>query len=307
MTNSAIRIVFFGNERLATGLPQIQPQLLPNLLTAGYQVSTVVSNNHPLTGTNKRVAEIDELAHQNHIPILAPANPINILDQLKSYHPTVGVLVAYGRIIPQPIIDIFPYGIINLHPSLLPAYRGSTPIEQTILDGVSETGVSIMRLQQTMDTGPILAQKRLPLSGNEQKNDLATKLLTQGSEMIMALLKDINNTTNNFSIQDNNLSTYTKLIKKADGQIDLTHSAINLERQIRAYAGWPGSYTTLAGKDIIITAAHVETLRGKPGTAFMHNRSLGLYAAQDALIIDRLKPAGKREMTGPEFLAGNPI
>ncbi len=297
-------VVFFGNERLSTGLNTITPQVLPALITNGFNVTAVVSNNQ---STTKRVAEVEVLAKANNIQVLCPQNPLDILPTLTSLKPDIGVLVAYGRIVPQSIIELFPYGIINIHPSLLPLYRGSTPVEQVILDEPQKTGVSIMGLTKAMDAGPVYVQSEVILDGSEQKSYLAQHLLTIGADMIMALLKDFNNSLNNFSTQENNLATYTPQIIKADGLIDWGKPAERLEREIRAYLGWPGSYTKLAGKDVIITDASVIESQGIPGTFFKQDKQLGVSTSQGALIINRLKPAGKREMTGQEFLAGNSI
>ena len=307
MTKSNLNVVFFGNERLSTGLSRIRPYVLPSLIEHGYQVTAVVANQESSQRSSQHVLEVEELAIKNQIPFLTPSRPLDILDQLAINDPSIGVLVAYGRIIPQALIDLFPLGIINLHPSLLPTYRGSTPIEQVILDGADNTGVSIMQLSAKMDAGPILLQKEIMLVRNEQKSYLADKLLRLGSELILASLKQVTAYSNKLIIQDESLASYTPQITKSDGLIDWSKSAQQIERQVRAYLGWPGSYAPIAHKDVTIVAAHTIPLSGKAGLTFRYEKHLAVYCGQDALIIDRLKPAGKREMSGQEFLAGNSI
>ncbi len=304
-------IVFFGNERLATGLPPIKPRTLLALIETGYPIAAVVASQSQ--SNTKRELEVDKLATAHNIPVLTPERPEQIIQQLKEYAPSIGILVAYGQIVPQSVIDVFPYGIINLHPSLLPSYRGSTPIEQAILDGVTTTGVSIMGLTAKMDAGPIFSQTLVKLDGNEQKYELAEQLLQVGSAMIIALLEGLFNGPNKLSVQDDTQATYTKRINKSDGIINWNKPAQQIVQEIRAYLGWPGSRTTLAGRDIIITQAHLlaksHLVQGptlQPGRAFKtEDGELAVACNEGVLIIDYLKPAGKGEMIASAFLAGN--
>src|SRR5689334_16640705 len=141
--NKPNKLVFFGNERLATGVSTDAPALR-SLVKAGYDVKAVVASHSEGVSRNKRGLEIVEVAHAYHIPVLIPENLEDVFDDLVKPDAEAGVLVAFGKIIPQKIIDIFPKGIINIHPSLLPVYRGPTPVETAILEGSKETGVSLM-------------------------------------------------------------------------------------------------------------------------------------------------------------------
>jgi methionyl-tRNA formyltransferase len=153
------KIVFFGNERLATGVTTTAPTLQA-LIDAGYEVcALVVAQNQSGASRKARKLEVAEIAEQHGIPVLVPAKLDDIAGQLKDYGAEIGILVAFGKIVPQAILDIFPHGIINIHPSLLPKHRGSTPIESAILFGENETGVSLMQLVQKMDAGPVYAQE----------------------------------------------------------------------------------------------------------------------------------------------------
>lgn len=305
------RIIFFGNERLATGVTTTAPTLRA-LIEAGYDVAAVVSNYQPAQSRKARTLEVEAVAAEHHIPLLLPAKPRDILEQLATYQAQAAVLVAYGKIIPQALIDLFPRGIINIHPSLLPLHRGPIPVEQVILDGATETGVSIMQLSAKMDAGPIFTQARSPLNGHETKQELADRLLSIGQDLLLEQLPLILAGTATLTPQDDTAATYDKLIAKSDGLIDWSKPARQTEREVRAYAGWPGSRTTIDGTEATITAASLlpkdAQIAAAPGTPFRTTSGeMAVTTSQGSLIIGCLKPAGKREMTGREFLAGHPL
>ncbi len=334
------KIVLFGNERLATGITTDVP-VLQALIAAGYDVVAVVSNYEPGTSRKSRELEIAGVAARHNIPLLTPAKPADILESLRSMKPDAAVLVAYGRIVPQSIIDVFPHGIINIHPSLLPLHRGPTPIESVILEGATRTGVSIMSLQQKMDAGPIYGQSEVSLGGTETKQELANLLLDLGTKMLTELLPGILDGTIVALPQDHSHANYDQLIKKEDGALDFRKPAVQLEREIRAYAGWPKSRTTLGQTEVIVTSADAvasnkprselssdsrlsgresisfykklsrksttgQAPSNKPGTIFKTPDSeIAVITGEGILLINSLKPAGKREMSAQEFLAGN--
>lgn len=299
-------IVFFGNERLATGVRTNAPTLQA-LAEAGYNIAAVVSNYEAGQSRNARQLEIWEVAERYSIPVLLPTKLTDITERLRSFNATVGVLVAYGKIVPQTIIDIFPKGIVNIHPSLLPLHRGPTPIESVILKGEEQTGVSIMKLVKEMDTGPVYAVQEVPLQGKESKQELSEKLLGLGKDLLISSLPGVIDGTLIPQPQDDSKATYDTLLSKEDGIIDWTKSATQLEREIRAFAEWPKSRTELAGKETIITRAHVGeyselTPQAKP--FITPDGLVGLLTGEGLLVIDHLKPAGKKEMSAKEFIAG---
>ncbi len=300
------RLVFFGNERLATGLSTTAPTLQA-LIKAGHEVMAVVSHDSDSKSRKKRSLEIAEVADAHNIPVLLPNKPAEIIEQLAAYKADAAVLVAYGRIIPQSVIDIFPQGIINIHPSLLPLHRGPTPIESVILEGASETGVSIMKLVREMDAGPVYGQSPLELTGQETKQQLADSLAEMGWQQVVELLPAIVAGTLPAVPQDDALATYDQLITKTDGTMDFNKPAVRLEREIRAYAGWPGSRTQIGDIDVTITQAHAAP--GSNGTSGKihitdESKELTISCKDGCLYIDKLKPAGKKEMTTREFLSG---
>ncbi len=298
------KIVFFGNERLSTGTDHTDAPTLRALISNQYDVVAVVAHHEIARSRKPRPLEVEEIAVEHGIPVLTPDKPAEIIDQLRAMKADAGVLVAYGRIIPQSIIDIFPHGIINLHPSLLPKYRGPIPIEQAILDGAAQTGVSIMQLGAEMDAGPVYAQEAVDLTGTETKPELTQKLLSLGATTLAKILPGVLNGSITPQSQDESKATYCQLLSKGDGEIDWDKPAAVLGREVRAFLGWPGSHTKLFDKDVIITAAHVENDSAAAGEISNSRKELKVFCGQDALIIDTLKPAGKNEMTGVAFLSG---
>lgn len=302
-------IVFFGNERLATGV-KTDASTLQGLLDRGYDVAAVVSSYEKGTSRNARGLEIADVAAKHNIPLLLPDKLSDIQEELKALSAQLGVLVAYGKIVPQSVIDMFPHGIINIHPSLLPLHRGPIPIEGAILEGASRTGVSIMRLTQELDSGPVYGQSEVVLSGTETKQELADTLLEIGQAMLLELLPEIVNGSVIAVPQDDNQATYDARLVKDDGVIDWSKPAVQIEREVRAYAGWPKSRTKLAGKDVIITEARAmagESLDSNPGAVAVlsETKILAVATGRGSLWIERLKPAGKNEMAAQEFLAGH--
>ena len=210
--------------------------------------------------------------------------------------PPIGILAAYNILVPDAVLELFePTGIINLHPSMLPLYRGSTPIESVILDGTSETGVSLMKLSRDMDAGPLYFSQRVSLTGTETKDQLYEALSTIGANAVINLLGVVKNTTP--TPQSSTEPTYTAKLDKSLSVLDpATKSAVRLEREIRAYAGFPKSKLTLFDKVCTITTAHVAD---QPSTALDQKCADGQY-----LIIDSLIPENSREMSAGAFLIG---
>lgn len=298
------KILFFGNERLATGVSTTAPALRA-LIAAGYEVAAiVVAQNDTGKSRNARGLEVAHVAQEHSIPLLSPADLTEARDDLATYGAQAAVLIAYGKIVPSEVLELFPAGIVNIHPSLLPLHRGSMPLEGVILDGSRETGVSLMKLSEKMDTGPVYASQTVPLDGSETKQALADKLSAIGTEMLVRQLPSILDGSASPSPQDDAQASYGTHIKKEDGIIDWSEPAGRLEREVRAYAGWPRSRSTVGNIDVIITAVHVSEGSGKPGSLSIEGKQLGVYCGEGLLVIDSLIPAGKKEMPASAFLAG---
>lgn len=236
-------------------------------------------------------------------------------EELKKLDPDLIIVASYGKIIPAPILALPRYGTINVHPSLLPRYRGPSPLETTILEGDTETGVSLILLDEEMDHGPILAQEKTSLIGDETLPELGDKLSRLGARMTLELLPHIQEGTLKITPQDHTQATFTSLLKKEDGKIRWEKPASTLKREIRAYHEWPGSYTFFrrggekASKLLkIIQAMETEgSSDKKPGEIIPDSLSLKVQTGKGALILVEVKPEGKRAMQGSEFIRGNPI
>jgi methionyl-tRNA formyltransferase len=303
--SQSLKIVFFGNEHLATGV-ESQPLIFKALLDAGHQILALVVHSSLQTSRKIKQEPIVVAADENNIPVLNPAKTLDSIDILKSYNADCGVLVAYGKIIPQEVIDIFPRGIINLHPSLLPKLRGSTPIETVILEGIAETGVSIMKLVKKMDAGPVYRQATIEVSPLLSKQELADTLHKKGREQLLFVLDDLDNATGNLKAQHELEATFCTLISKTDGLINWADTAATIERKIRAYAGWPRSYFDYANKRYIVHKAGATTqpISSKVGTIATDIDSLTVQTTEGVIRITSIQPEGKKEMPIKAFLAG---
>jgi methionyl-tRNA formyltransferase len=304
MKNMSKTILFFGNERLATGVSS-DTLIFKQLLSLGYKIpALIVSQDNSSSSRSVRQVEIVDVAKSNSIEVLSYSSLKEAKVQIAQYGAEAAVLVAYGKIIPSSILDLFPLGIINIHPSILPKHRGPTPLESVILAGDNQTGVSIMRLGKGMDSGPIYAQEAIELTGNETKQNLAYKLDELGREMLTRCLPSILDETLKPVEQADDDATYDGLITKQDGTIDWKTPAIQIERQIRAFSIWPKSRTTLNNIDVTITEGHTTSGTGKIGSLYLDEGKLGVYTSDGILLIDRLIPSGKKEMPSNSFLAG---
>jgi len=217
------------------------------------------------------------------------------------------IVASYGIILPAAVLAIPRFGCINIHPSLLPSYRGATPIQQAIIDGEKETGVSIMLLDQKMDHGPLLAQEKIKIEKDDDIFSLNKKLAKLGVQLLLAALHLHFSGKIKPVPQDHTQATFTKIIKKEDGKINWQESASRIERKIRAYLGWPGSFAFWGEKRILITKAlDVDDLGIKktPGEVFLRNNAIHIQCGKAVLQIKKLQLAGKKEMASAEFLRG---
>ncbi|MHB1865142.1 MAG: methionyl-tRNA formyltransferase [Candidatus Saccharimonadales bacterium] len=294
------QIIFFGNEKLATGI-NTKARVFSSLINNDFDIKALVISQRTEASVDLEIVKIAKL---HHIDVLSLPNLKQAANKLASYKVDVAVLAAFGKIVPKDILNIFNIGIINIHPSLLPKHRGPTPIESTILNGDKQTGVSIMRLSEEMDTGPIYKQRSIDLSGKETKQQLADSLDEVGQELLLESLEDILSGKLTPTNQPIHGATYDKIITKNDGVINWQESWQTIERKIRAYAGWPKSRCTLGSKEATILEIHRENGAGKPGSIVSNEGNLGIYCQDGLVIIDKLVPSGSKPMSGKDFLLG---
>lgn len=300
MTNISKPIIFFGTEDFS--LTSLQA-----LIDAGYPVVAVVTKPDMQKGRGHKLTPppVKLLAQQHAIPVWQPVKLHEVADQIAKFDHPMGVLVSYGKIIPQTIIDLFSPGIINVHPSLLPLYRGPSPIESAILHGDNRTGVSIMKLSAAMDAGPVYRQITYDLSGDETAEQLYEILGHKGAELLVELLPAIADGTLAPTAQDDANATYCQLIDKTNSAIDWNKTAETIERQIRAYHQWPQSRTSIGTVEVIITEAEIYPVpRKTAGTVEIVDGQLLVFASDAAIRIKSIKPIGKKEMPIQAFLAG---
>jgi len=253
---------------------------------------------------------VKELAAQNKKPVFQPAKIKTEATTIRGLNPDLIVVIAYGKIIPAEILDIPTYGCLNVHASLLPKYRGAACLNAPILNGDSETGVTIMQMDAGLDTGPILRQAKIKLNGRENLADVHDALAALGAENLVPTIRDFIQGRIEPQIQAESAASYVKTLNKEDGKIDWTKTAKEIERIVRAYNPWPGAYTQIAAdaKTIKILAVEHETIPShslKTGEISISDQKLIIQCGQDALSILRLQLSGGRPLTAADFLRGH--
>lgn len=297
MTHTSKTIIFFGTDEFSAAS-------LRELIAKGFTIGAVVTkpDSHQGRGRKLTASVVKQIAEANNIPVWQPLRVDALTEHIQKLSKNgtakpIGVLVSYGKLIPQAIIDLFEPGIINVHPSLLPKYRGPSPIETAILNGDTETGVTIMQLTKQMDAGPIYSQLTVPLLDIETTPDLEAQLAELGAQQLGLTLPAIMNGTIQPTPQDDAIATYCQLLTKDDSVLDCsTLTAEQAERRIRAYLRFPKSKLTVAGHAIVATSAHVTNTHSSPlDIACIDGRFLS---------IDELIGPSGRTMSAAAFLNG---
>ena len=247
------------------------------------------------------------------IPVLQPAklkNP-DILSALQELNPEVIVVAAYGKILPAGVLALPPHGCLNLHPSLLPKYRGPAPIQWAILRGEKKTGVSIIQLTEKMDAGPILLQKEVDILEDETAGELSMRLSHVGAELMVDAVKAIEQGKAVYGAQNEEEASLAPFIKKEDGEIAWTLSAVEIRDKIRGLLPWPGAFTFLLGKRIKILKGRAEESRvsaAPPGTITEVSRDgFRIATGKGDLVILEIQMEGKTRMSAGEFLLGHKV
>ncbi len=235
--------------------------------------------------------------------------PVSQLEKIGELKPDLIIVAAYGQIIPKEILDIPKHGALNIHPSLLPKYRGASPIQTAILNGDEISGVTIMLMDEKMDHGPIVASTKFQISNKPTYEELSKKLADAGAKLLIKTLPDWINGKIKAKLQNHSKTTFTKIIKKEDGKIDWNKSAEEIERQIRAFHEWPTAYTFWNNKQLKILDAGISTKKTnkKIGEVFLaDNKELIIQTGNGALILKQVQLEGKRLMPTKNFLNGHP-
>lgn len=292
MTPTSKTIIFFGTDEFsATSLRE--------LIAKGFTIGAVITKPDSQRGRGRTLTQpiVKQIAEANNIPVWQPMSTQDIAHHVKTVENPIGVLVSYGKIIPQSVIDLFEPGIVNIHPSLLPKYRGPSPIESAILHGDTETGVTIMQLTKKMDAGPIYSQITVPLLDVETAPDLETQLAELGAQELGLILPAIINGTVTPTPQDESIASYCQLLTKDDSLLDASKlSAEQAERRVRAYIAFPKTKVTIEGHSIVVTKAHATNTHNSPLDIECND---GRFLSIDELI----GPSG-RSMSAKAFLNG---
>ena len=255
-------------------------------------------------------------AEARGIAILTPVSlrREEALTELRALGVDLVVLADYGRLVPAALLDLPRHGALNLHPSLLPRHRGAAPVPATILAGDAATGVTLMRMDEGLDSGPILAQREVPLDGTEVAPDLEARLAVVAADLLVEMLPAWLAGTLEARPQPADGATLTRPLRRSDGRLDPERPAVELERQVRAYQPWPGSFLEAEGERLIIwRAAPVERPdengvfvpgAGDLGALVPLGDTLALRTSQGLLRLDEVQPAGRRRMSGAEYRRG---
>jgi methionyl-tRNA formyltransferase len=288
------KLAFFGTEDFS--LPSLQ-----RLVEHGYDIVAVVTKPDTARGRSKQLIApaVKTYAISKNIPVLQPERLSDYVDTLRELRADAAVLVSYGKILPERILDVFaPIGVINVHPSLLPRYRGPSPIEAAIVNGDKTTGISIMRLTAGMDEGPVFEQKTIELSGTETRPTLTASLAEASAAYLVETLPNILSGELKPTPQQNSDVSYTSLLTKDLGILDpSTDNAHALERKVRAYLNYPKTRLSIKNIEVIITS--VKVVGAATSAALVINCADNTYLSVEELIA----PSGKR-MSGEAFTRG---
>lgn len=300
------------------GTPQFAVPTLDKLVEAGHSVPLVVTQpDRPRgRGMDVAVSPMKDAAIRLGIALLQPAtikNNAEFRDQLAAIAPDAVIVVGYGRIIPQWMIDLPQLGNLNLHASLLPKYRGAAPIQWAIANGESTTGVTTMRIDAGLDTGDILMQREIPIAPEDTAETLGPRLASIGADLMVETLRGLDTGQVRPTPQDHSQATLAPILKKEDGRMDFTRSADDLFNRLRGFQPWPGAFTTFKGKTLQVHHAQPlqHAVKLTPGEIAVEGTRLfvgcGKNKAQDAdtaLELIEIQLEGKRRMTAQEFING---
>lgn len=302
-----MRVVFMGTPDFSVGT-------LKALAVAGHEIVGVVSQPDKPKGRGKNLqpTPVKEAAMELGLPVYQPkkVRDPEFLEVLKELNPEVIVVVAFGQLIPKTILELAPYGCINVHASLLPKYRGAAPIQWAVIDGEAETGVTIMRMDEGLDTGDMISKVTVPVLADETGGSLFDKLSEAGAKLLVETLPSLEDGTAVFEKQPEESPTaYAGMIKKSMGDLDWTRPAEELERLIRGLNPWPSAYTKMDGKTLKIWKAQVlEEEREEdymPGTILLtEQQEFMVQTGKGILKITELQLEGKKRMDTSSFLRG---
>jgi methionyl-tRNA formyltransferase len=294
------KVVFMGSPDF--GLPTLQA------LNQQYEVVGIVTQPDRASGRGRALKSppVKLLAQDLKIPVIQPEKlrQPEAMEQLRAWAPDLIVVAAFGQILRREVLDLPSYGCINVHASLLPRWRGAAPINAAILHGDEETGVTIMKMDVGLDTGPMLSQRAIHLTREDTAGSVFQTLSKLGADLLIETLPDYLSGKLQPVPQPEEGMTYAPMLKKEEGRLDFTHPAAELERRVRAFNPWPGAYMDFDGANLKVHRAHAETGDASVGQRLIYREQPAIGAGSGLLILDEVQSAGKKSMSGKSFLAG---
>jgi methionyl-tRNA formyltransferase len=296
------RTVFMGSPEFAT--PVLRQ------LAAEYPVVGVVTQPDRPAGRGRMLKPppVKTLADELKLPVIQPRrlSEPEAARQLEQWSPQLIIVAAFGQILRAAVLDLPLFGCINVHASLLPRWRGAAPIQAAILNGDETTGITIMRMDPGIDTGPILSQKPVVIAPDDTAASLAVKLAQQGADLLVETLPAYLSGQLAPTAQDETLATYAPMLKKEEGLLDFSTPAASLERKVRAFDPWPGTYIYWNNEMLKIHRAHnIDSSSAQPGTHLVQQGLPAIATSRGALVLDEVQPAGRKSQPGKAFLQGN--
>ncbi len=306
--DDALRIVFFGTPGFAT-------PTLERLLASRHAVCGVVTQPDRARGRGQRLTEapVKALAVQHDLPIIQPVRLRDpaVAAAIGSWAPDLGVVAAYGNLIPGELLSVPRFGMINVHASLLPKYRGAAPVHRAVINGDIETGVTIMRVAKILDAGAMFARLIRPIGPNDTTDEVERDLAQMGATLLVTVVDQIAAGTSQEEPQDDSLSTYAPRLTKKEGLIDWSLPSQDIHNRVRGLHPWPHAYSYLDGERVIVLRTHImhEPTNADSGTVIEASGDILHVTAGDqrGVAIDELQAEGRRPMRTREFLAGRPI
>jgi methionyl-tRNA formyltransferase len=298
----SIRIVFMGSPDFAL------PGLSALAAARNYQVVGVVTQPDRASGRGRelKAPPVKTLALELNIPIVQPEKLHEAKAQIQEWNPDLIVVAAFGQILKTDVLDLPPYGCVNVHASLLPRWRGAAPINAAILHGDKETGVTIMQMDVGLDTGPMLARKSIRIKPDDTAGSVTQALSVLGSDLLIDILPNYISGKLTPQPQPSEGATYAPMLRKEDGLLDFRRPAVELERRVRAMNPWPGAWFEWNGNPLKVMRASVVSVEKSlvSGSRFTVEGRPAVQSAEGALVLDEVQPAGKKIMSGKSFLAG---
>ena len=299
-----MRIVFIGTGEV--GVPTLQ-----GLLKSEHDVVGVVTQPDKPVGRSQQIEPppIKRIPITTNIAILQPPRikDLHAIEEIRAITPDVIVVMAYGQILPRAVLEIPKIACLNLHASLLPRWRGAAPIQAAIAAGDQETGITVMYMDEGLDTGDILLERKLDILPTDTGASMHERLAQVAPEALFESLRLLTAKSAPRIPQDNAQATYAPKLKRDDGRIDWSEPAEVIERKIRAFNPWPGAFIKLGDRNLKVFSASLVNRSGKPGEILRSEKELVIGAGNDALALGEVQLEGKKRISAAEFLRGYPL